>query len=80
MSSTLTSCDSARTKCGHVRLTAVVEVAKAVRAEQREAGGTCSSIKAPVNYTVPWDVSATQHPRVMTDTAVWFEPEASARH
>lgn len=30
-------------------------------------GGTCSSIKAPVNYTVPWDVSARQHPRAMTE-------------
>lgn len=30
-------------------------------------GGTCSSIKVPVNYTVPRDVSARQHPRAMTE-------------
>lgn len=32
-----------------------------------KTGGACSSIKAPVNYTVPWDVSARQHPRAMTE-------------
>lgn len=31
-----------------------------------EMGGACSSIKAPVNYTVPCDVNARQHPRAMT--------------
>lgn len=38
-----------------------------MHAEQGEMGGTCSSIKAPLNYTVPWDVNARQHPRVMAE-------------
>lgn len=33
---------------------------------KNEMRGACSSIKAPVNYTVPCDVNARQHPRAMT--------------
>lgn len=38
-----------------------------MHAEREETGRACSSIKAPVNYTVPWDVNARQHPRIMTE-------------
>lgn len=71
--SSLTSCDDAQTKCRHVCLTAAVEGAQVLHAEQTEMGGTCSSIKAPVNYTVPWDVSARQHPRAMTELCGFSE-------
>lgn len=45
------------TKCE----TAVVDMQS-----RSEVGGACSSIKASVNYTVPWGVRAMQHPRAMT--------------